>query len=117
MKRSQTAKTSKKKAKMALEKNASEVITFIDDESRKRFCDLLIENSHKSEIKKTIAEKQKKYKSFTIKAEIPEFAELGIEPKFTMHFKRVKNTDEWDLDLEFKKKDGISLQEYFDAVE
>ena len=70
---------------------------------------ILADNGITGDVVNTIAD--------TIKAEIPEFAELGIEPKFTMHFKRVKNTDEWDLDLEFKKKDGISLQEYFDAVE
>ena len=115
MKRSQTAKTSKK-SKKTLEKEMGEVITFVDEASRKRFCNLLIKNSQKPEIQKAIAEKQKKYKSFTLKAEIPEFAELGIEPKFTMHFKRVKNSDEWDLDLEFKKREGISLEEYFDAV-
>lgn len=113
MKRSQIAKTSKKSKKPSV-KDEHAIITFVDEESRRRFCDLLIKNSHKPEIQKTIAEKQAKYKSFKIRTEIPELSELGINPKFVMLFKRVKNSDEWDLDLEFEKKENISLDEYFD---
>ena len=112
MKRSQIAKISKNSKKPT--KSDQAIITFVDEESRRRFCDLLIKNSHKPEIQKTIAEKQAKYKSFKIRTEIPELSELGINPKFVMLFKRVKNSDEWDLDLEFEKKENISLDEYFD---
>lgn len=113
MKRSQTTKTSKK-LKKAAAKDIDTIITFVDEESRHKFCDLLIKNSHKSEIQEAIAKKQAKYKSFKINAEIQELSELGINPKFVMFFKRVKNSDEWDLDLEFEKKENISLDEYFD---
>lgn len=116
MKRSQTAKTSKK-SQMALEESTKTVIEFVDEESRHRFCQLLISNSRKPEIREAIEKKQAKYKSFKINAEIPEFSELGIDPKFTMHFKKVKNSDEWDLDLEFKKKENTNLEEYFSKVE
>lgn len=89
-------------------------INFVDEDSRREFCNLLAKNSRKPEIQKEIAKKQAKYKSFKIRVEIPELSDLGINPKFIMFFKRVKNSDEWDLDLEFEKKENVSLNEYFD---
>ena len=120
MKRSQTAKTSKTKKRQhkpkTTEKAVDEIVSFINEEDRQTFCLGIASMIKDPKIKETIRKKQAKYKSFTVKAEIADFKNIGVNPLVVLHFKRVKNTDEWDLDITVSRRGDTNIEEYFDLV-
>lgn len=104
MKRSQIAKT-------------SDTIEFVNEEDRFKFTQIVIDLIKDVDFKKLVSEKQKRYKnSFTIKWFNEELKELGIEPYFALKFKKVQNTDEWDVDIHLDKLKNAEMSEYFDRV-
>ena len=104
MKRSPTAKTFK-----------DEAITFVDEEDRSKFCSIMAALLRSRDFTKQAKDKQSKFKTFSIRREIPELEQLGIDKSVKFKFKRVEDSDELDLDIFLKKKNGISVSEYFDV--
>lgn len=105
MKHSQIAKT-------------SDTIEFVNEEDRVKFTKIVVDLIKDVDFKKQVSEKQKKYKgSFTVKWFGEELKELGIEPYLSLKFKKVKNSDEWDVDIHLDKLRGIQSEEYFNRVE
>ena len=104
MKRSQIAKT-------------SDTIEFVNEEDRTKFTKIVVDLIEDIECKKKVSEKQKKYKgSFTVKWFSEELKELGIEPYLSLKFKKVKNSDEWDVDIHLDKLKNTDLSEYFNCI-
>ena len=92
-------------------------IEFIDDADRQKFISCVVDALKDIDNQKKIREKEAKCKSsFKMNIEIPDFVSLGIDPKLVFKFKKVKNSDEWDLDIEMKKKDSATIEEYFDVT-
>ena len=109
MKHSQTAKTSNR--------FKIDIIKFINEEDRAKFTSIVIDLLKDDEFKKLVLEKQAKYKSsFKVEWKNEALKEIGIEPKFMFKFRRVKKTDEWDLDIQLEKLKGADRNEYFDTV-
>ena len=123
MKRSQTAKTSKMKRKtneediVPIKHKNGDFIEFIDEEDRHKFVYGIVNALKDPENRKKIREKESKCKaSFKINVEIPDFSSIGIDPKLVFKFKKVKNSDEWDLDIEMNKKQSVTIEEYFEVT-
>lgn len=105
MKRSQTAKT------------FNEKIMFIDESDRVKFAKIVTDLLKSDELKKLVFDREKKRKRrFSLKFRRDELLSLGISPDFIFKFKRVKDTEEWDLDMDFKKKENVVVSDYFEKV-
>lgn len=105
MRRSQTAKT------------FNEIVTFVNEEDRVKFIEIVIDLLKDKEFKRKVEEKQAKYKSsFKIVYEDDRLKELGIKPRFVFKFKKTKNTNEWDLDIFLDKIENTELKEFFDKT-
>ena len=105
MKRSQTAKTSNEK------------IMFIDESDRVKFAKIVTDLLKSDELKKLVFNREKKRKyRFSLKFHQDALSPLGISPDFTFRFKKVQGTGEWDLDMNFKKKENVVVSDYFEKV-
>lgn len=90
-------------------------VKFINEEDRAKFTKIVVDLIKDLDFKKKVSEKQKKYKSsFIVKWFNEELKELGIEPYIGLKFKKVKNSDEWDVDIHLDKLKAVQLEEYFD---
>ena len=114
MKRSQTAKISKKKKQDSVESSGKAF--FINDEDRNKFVVLLEKSLRKKDFRKKINEKTLKGRSFKMTMNIPELKELGIDPDVILDFKKVRGKDMFDMDFYFQRLKNINLSEYFDVV-
>ena len=110
-------KTNKDEA-IPLKRKNGDFIEFIDEADRHKFVSGIVSALKDKDNRKKIQEKEAKCKSsFKIRIEIPEFSSIGIDPKLTFKFKKVKNSDEWDLDIEMNKKESVKIEEYFDKID
>lgn len=112
MKRLQNAKISKKSIK---KKSDKDIISFVDENDRIAFREIISDYLKEKEFIEEVRKKQNKYKSsFKIKHVDNRLKEIGIEPLFVLKFKKVKNSDEWDLNIHLDKLKNVELSEYFD---
>lgn len=110
-------KTSKKDEGVSLKHKNGDYIEFIDEADRHKFCDCIVSKLKNKDIQKKIIEKEAKCKaSFKIDVSIPELSSMGIDPDLVFKFKKVKRSDEWDLDIEMNKKETVDIEEYFEVI-
>ena len=110
-------KKSKKDDTISLKHKNGDFIEFVDEADRQKFVSGIVDALKDKDNQQKIREKENKCKSsFKIKIEIPDFASLGIDPNLVFKFKKVKNSDEWDLDIEMNKKESATIEEYFDVI-
>lgn len=103
MKRSQTAKTSKE-----------DIVEFINEEDRQKFTKIVIDLLKDKDFKKKVAKRQSECKSwFKILCKNDDLKTLGVDPCFNFKFKKVKNSNEWDVDITVKRLPSSALEEFF----
>lgn len=91
-------------------------VAFVNEEDRQTFCKLFSEALKTTDVTDEILKKAAKKRSFAVKREVDGFKDIGIDPEVKFHFRKVRNLDEYDLDIEVKRLNGTSLPEYFDVA-
>ena len=95
----------------------TEIIEFINEEDRAKFTSIIIDLLKDAELKDRVLKMQQKYKgSFTIKVKNEKMKELGIDPEYSLKFKKVRKTEEWDVDIRLNKLKGADTSEYFNKI-
>ena len=95
----------------------NEIIKFINEEDRAKFTKIIVDLLKDAELKDRVLNMQQKYKgSFTIKVKNEKMKELGIDPEYSLKFKKVRKTGEWDVDIRLNKLKGADTSEYFNKI-
>ena len=95
----------------------TEIIEFINEEDRAKFTSIIVDLLKDAELKDRVLKMQQKYKgSFTIKVKNEKMKELGIDPEYSLKFKKVRKTGEWDVDIRLNKLKGADTSEYFNKI-
>ena len=100
-----------------MKKQQVQAIEFINEEDRTKFTGIIIDLLKDAELKDRVLKMQQKYKgSFTVKVKSNELKELGIEPEYSLKFKKVRKTGEWDVDIHLNKMKSANVSEYFNTI-